>query len=48
MKARGILCAPSIPDMIRTMLTENELEWQVFDYVFEQVDDAQNTLEEFT
>jgi len=44
---RGILCAPSIPAMIRTLLTENDLEWRVFNYEFEQADDAQSTLEEF-
>ena len=47
-RVRGILCAPTIPAMIRTLLTENELEWRVFKYEFEQVDDAQSTLEEFT
>jgi len=46
-RVRGILCAPTMPAMIRTLLTENELEWRVFDYVFEQVDDAQSTLNEF-
>jgi hypothetical protein len=40
--------APSIPVMIRTLLIENGLEWRVFKYEFEQVDDAQSTLEEFT
>ena len=43
---RGILCAPTIPAMIQTLLTENDLEWKVFKYEFEQVDDAQSTLEE--
>jgi len=47
-QVRGILCAPSIPAMIRTLLTENGLEWRVFKYEFEQADDAQSTLEEFT
>ncbi len=47
-RVRGILCAPNIPVMIRTLLTENELEWTVFKYEFEQADDAQSTLEEFT
>jgi len=47
-RVRGILCAPRIPVMIRTLLTENGLEWRVFKYVFEQVDDVQSTLEEFT
>ncbi len=32
--------------MIQTLLTENDLEWKVFKYEFEQVDDAQSTLEE--
>jgi RecB family endonuclease NucS len=45
-RVRGILCAPTIPTMIRTLLTENGLEWQVFKYEFEQADDAQSTLEE--
>jgi len=44
---REILCAPTIPTMMRTLLTENGLEWRVFNYEFEQVDDAQSTLEEF-
>ena len=47
-RVRGILCAPNIPVMIRTLLTENELEWIVFKYELEQADDAQSTLEEFT
>ena len=47
MKVRRILCAPNIPAMIRTLLTENNLEWKVFNYEFEQADDAQSTLEEF-
>ncbi len=47
-RVRGILCAPTIPAMIRTLLTENGLEWKVFKYEFEQADDAQSTLEEFT
>ena len=47
-RVRGILCAPSIIVMIRTLLTENGLEWRVFKYEFEQVDDAQSTLKEFT
>jgi len=47
-RVRGILCAPNIPAMIRTLLTENELEWKEFKYEFEQADDAQSTLEEFT
>ena len=47
-RVRGILCAPNIPAMIRTLLTENELEWTVFKYEFESADDAQSTLEEFT
>ncbi|RZN35487.1 MAG: DUF91 domain-containing protein [Methanosarcinales archaeon] len=47
-RVRGILCAPSMPVMIRTLLTENKLEWRVFKCEFEQVDDAQSTLEEFT
>ncbi len=34
--------------MIRTLLTENGLEWRVFKYEFEQADDAQSTLGEFT
>ena len=47
-RVRGILCTPSIPAMIQALLTENELGWMVFKYEFEQVDDAQSTLEEFT
>ena len=31
-RVSGILCAPSIPVMIRTLPTENELEWMVFKY----------------
>ena len=34
------------PAMIQTLLTENDLECKVFKYEFEQVDDAQSTLEE--
>ena len=44
---RGILCAPNILIMIRTLLTESGLEWSVFKYEFDQADDAQSTLEEF-
>ncbi|MEA1864197.1 MAG: endonuclease NucS [Euryarchaeota archaeon] len=47
-RVRGILCTPNIPAMIRTLLTENGLEWMVFKYEFEQADDAQSILEEFT
>lgn len=47
-RVRGILCAPTMPAMIRTLPTENDLEWRVFDYVFEHADDEQRTLEEFT
>lgn len=31
--------------MIRTLLTENGVEWRMFDYAFEQVVEAQSTLE---
>ena len=47
-RVRGILCAPTIPAMIRTLPTENELEWTVFKCEFEPADGAQSTLEEFT
>jgi RecB family endonuclease NucS len=43
-RVRGILCAPNIPVMIRTLLTENRLKWREFDYEFEQVDDAQSNI----
>ena len=44
LRVRGILCAPSIPVMIRTLLTENGLEWRVFKCEFEQADDAQSNI----
>lgn len=34
--------------MIRTLLKENGLEWRVFNYGFEQVDDEKSTPQEFT
>jgi hypothetical protein len=33
--------------MIRTLLTENGVKWQEFNYEFERADDEQSTLEEF-
>ena len=44
LRVRGILCAPSIPVMIRTLLTENGLEWRVFKCEFKQADDAQSNI----
>jgi hypothetical protein len=38
----------SISVRIQILLKKNELEWRVFKYEFEQADDAQSTLEEFT
>jgi len=46
-RVRGILCAPNIPAMIRTLLTENELEWSVFRYEFESVDDGQTAIRDY-
>jgi len=44
---RGILCAPRIPDMIKNLLTDYELEWQEVERRVILPDDDQKTLIDF-
>jgi len=46
-KVRGILCAPRIPDMVKKLLTEYNLEWQEVQRKVVLHDDYQKTLKEF-
>ena len=45
---RGILCAPRIPDMIKKLLTDYNLEWQEVERQIILPDDYQKTLNEFS
>ena len=44
---RGILCAPRIPDMVKTLLADYGLEWQEVERKVVLPDDFQKTLKEF-
>lgn len=46
-KVRGILAAPKIPEMIKTLLREKELEYREFNWQFELHPEGQRTLDEF-
>jgi hypothetical protein len=44
---RGILCAPRVPDMVRKLLEEHNLEWKEVERKIVLPDDRQKTLTEF-
>ncbi|RLF57345.1 MAG: endonuclease NucS [Thermoplasmata archaeon] len=46
-KVRGILCAPHIPDMVRNLLNDYNLEWMEVDHEIVLPDDFQKTLTDF-
>jgi RecB family endonuclease NucS len=46
-KVRGILCAPKIPDMVKKLLSEYDLEWREVERNVFLYDDNQKTLKEF-
>lgn len=46
-RIRGILIAPKIPEMIKTLLREKELEFREFNWQFELHLEGQRTLDEF-
>lgn len=46
-KVRGILCAPRIPDMVKHLLTDYDLEWQEIERNVVLADDLQKTLKEY-
>ncbi len=46
-KVRGILCAPRIPDMVKHLLNDYELEWQEIERNIVLADDMQKTLKEY-
>jgi len=44
---RGILCAPHIPDMVKNLLSDYDLEWKEVERKIIIPDDFQKTLKEF-
>jgi len=44
---RGILCAPRIPDMVKNLLSDYDLEWKEVERKVILPDDDQKTLKEF-
>jgi RecB family endonuclease NucS len=44
---RGILCAPRVPDMIKNLLLDYNLEWKEVDHEIILADDNQKTLSDF-
>jgi len=46
-KVRGILCAPRVPDMVKKLLEEHDLEWREVERKVILPDDRQRTLKEF-
>ena len=44
---RGILCAPSVPDMVKRLLSDYGLEWQEVEREVVIPDDFQKTLKDF-
>ena len=47
-KVRGILCAPRIPNMVKKLLEEQELEWREVKQKVVLPDNRQRTLKEFS
>jgi RecB family endonuclease NucS len=45
---RGILCAPRIPDMVKKLLSDYDLEWKEVERNIVLPDDYQKTLNEFS
>jgi len=45
---RGILCAPRIPDMVKKLLSDYDLEWKEVERNIVLPDDYQKTLKEFS
>ncbi len=45
---RGILCAPRIPDMVKKLLNDYDLEWKEVERNIVLPDDYQKTLKEFS
>jgi endonuclease len=45
---RGILCAPHIPDMVKNLLSEYNLEWKEVERKIVIADDWQKTLQDFS
>ena len=45
---RGILCAPRIPDMVKNLLSDYELEWREISYPTVLSDDHQKSLDDFS
>jgi RecB family endonuclease NucS len=46
-KVRGILCAPRIPNMVKALLKEHDLEWREVERKVVLPDNRQRTLKEF-
>lgn len=46
-KIRGILCAPKIPEMVKKLLSEYNLEWKEIERKVILYDDNQKTLKEY-
>jgi RecB family endonuclease NucS len=46
-KVRGILCAPRVPDMVKKLLEEHNLEWREVERKVVLPDNRQRTLKEF-
>jgi RecB family endonuclease NucS len=46
-KVRGILCAPRIPDMVKKLLKDYDLEWKEVERKVVIPDDFQKTLKEY-
>jgi len=44
---RGILCAPRVPDMVKKLLSDYDLEWKEVERNIVLPDDQQKTLKEF-
>ena len=44
---RGILCAPKIPDMVKNLLSDYDLEWKEVERKVIIPDDFQKTLKDF-
>jgi endonuclease len=46
-KVRGILCAPRVPDMVKKLLEEQDLEWREIERKVILPDNRQRTLKDF-
>ena len=44
---RGILCAPHVPDMVKNLLSDYDLEWREVERKIVLPDDFQKTLKDF-